>query len=834
MTSPPPQDASLAVYTRNQLLALYPSPLVPSRLEGMKELAEWYGEYTAPPSPPTQRHGLPSRPSHNGTDRGERSTPSRRPLQTDASNPFTNFGRFGVDGGLALEGDGLSGGRRRGERGERSHDKDLAPHLGGIGRGMGLRGDRDRDRDRERDRDRGERNGEGRRGGERDDERRGPRNGGLGELERRKESDLGALSKKDMRRGIGPADEGGWRNVGLSREEREKRLTRNQASGSSTVDSREPRRDRDRDAFSPSDSRSGGGSRLGGGGRPAWMDDEGGNTSSSSPAWMDAPASGNLSFGNGRDLIDEERKKDKEAKKADAEGASAWGAKSGGMDSIQAWKAQMKEMEQRERDKDLQAAGLPAPTREAASTAEARGSDAADAAQEKAQASVFSALSGGASGSAEEKSIFADLGIVRPPPGLVPPRPTEEPSEARAGGGGRGSRFARFFDGKPPTTQAQSPSMAAAEPPSVFGALMSGAGTSGGAVSAAGGAAGLPGPSKEDTESMARLLGMLQVQGARATSPTTAMKSPPQPQQPVTPRVLSPPVSNMHSPIASPAVSTDGGRSTSRFNFSKSTSAAPSQPPQHAPQPHSPPMANPSQPPPPPGFGFPLGPASPAIDPRSPPVQARPPPQLNGDGAHPVNPSSPPISQPKAGPSGPFSPPLLPPGMPPQFFSGPPGGGPPRFPPSQLPGMPPFAMGPDGRPIVPPPGSFAPNGPPPFPSPNMLRNGPLSPPLSPPNGLPFPPPHLMFGPGGPQGGPGPNGAPPPPPPGYGPPSHLAGRMPPPVGMGGPPPPPPPFGGLGGNPGADLMALLNSGASGARIGPMQGQQQQQPGVPARQA
>lgn len=32
-----------AVYSRAQLLALYSSPLVPNKLDGMKELSEWHG-----------------------------------------------------------------------------------------------------------------------------------------------------------------------------------------------------------------------------------------------------------------------------------------------------------------------------------------------------------------------------------------------------------------------------------------------------------------------------------------------------------------------------------------------------------------------------------------------------------------------------------------------------------------------------------------------------------------------------------------------------------------------------------------------------------------------
>ncbi|GAA5837321.1 hypothetical protein JCM11251_004966 [Rhodosporidiobolus azoricus] len=922
-------DPQQAVYTRNQLLAVYTSPLVPRRLDGMKELAEWYGEFTEPPSPPPQRHGLLSRPSHTGSerDRGERGTPSRRPLQTDPSNPFTNFGRFGVDGGLggALEeGLGSSGRRRRGERGA-DDNKEMPPHLGGS-RGSGLRGERnglgrgereeggtsptrerssfltDRFAELRSGADRERRNT--RNGAERD--REGGRSNGLGgEPERRKLSGDGAASvastldplsgasRKEMRRGIGPADEGGWRNVGLSREEREKRLIRNNASGTS-LDS--PRNDRDRDRTERGDRRDrdreferNANSRLGGG-RPSWMDDEG-PSSGGSPAWMDAPATGSLSFGSGGKVDEAEDKKEKEIGKPPGLGGMGVGGK-GGMDSIQAWKAQMKEMERKERERDLKAAGISVESPHGKEEQGTRESDAA-------QASVFSALTGSGSTAlaGNEKSIFEDLGITRPPPGLPLPKQAGvggEKPRATAGEGGRGSRFARFFDGKPPTTQAQSPSMSAAEAPSVFGALMAGSGTSGGATSTAGGAAGAAGPSKEDADSMARLLGMLQVSGARTSSPPTSMKSPPQPasphkhqQQP--PHVLPAPGTSTQPPsaLASPALSAatsnnTEGRSSSRFKFSKSAAASPAQPAQPAiPQTQSPALAGATQPPPP-GFGFPLS-GPPTADPRSPPQQSRPGPPNGSNGASSAAAISPPAPQQQQQPpqqqqqppqqhqlGGPFSPPPPLPGMPPPFFNGPPPPGA-RFPPGQLPpGMSPFALGQDGRPI-PPPGGFP--GPPPFPSPGgIMRNGPLSPPISnagsavslpspqaphpsqppQPNGLPFPPrsgplspplpgqpgpngmppfpppphsgpfppgamppPHLMF-----PGGPG--GPPPPPPLGFLPP-HLAGR--------GPPPPPPPgmFGGMGGgraNPGADLMALLNSGPAGTRIGPMgqpQGQQ-----------
>lgn len=38
----------MLVYSRAELLALYTSPLVPNKLEGMKELSEWHGCVRAP------------------------------------------------------------------------------------------------------------------------------------------------------------------------------------------------------------------------------------------------------------------------------------------------------------------------------------------------------------------------------------------------------------------------------------------------------------------------------------------------------------------------------------------------------------------------------------------------------------------------------------------------------------------------------------------------------------------------------------------------------------------------------------------------------------------
>ncbi|GAA5820759.1 hypothetical protein JCM3770_005958 [Rhodotorula araucariae] len=800
--APPFQDPAIvssqrpnAVYTRAQLLSLYASPLVPDKLEGMKELAEWHGEFADPPSPPVpQRLGLPSRPS----ERSERGTPRRLPADSSNASPFANFGRFGVDGGLgdgSLEGPGAATARRRGARGaDREVDKDVAPHLRGAAAGassgaagsgepgpgsptkerggFALANERERGERGERTKGRGGVAAEG-----------GLARGGERELRRRDEAELAAgLSKRDMRRGVGPADEGGWRNVGMSREEREKRLIRNQLSPSNSNTLEPNRRERgersdrgDRDRDGPS-SRSG---------RPAWMDDgsPSGSTGGASPAWMDAPASGNLSFdgtGHVRDGEDKAPLREELTMPSLASFSGGAGGKNG-LDGLQAFKAQMKERERKDREREMRAAGIPV-EHESAPAPATESSPALEPA----------------------KSIFEDLGISRatqPPPGLGGPA---------VGEGGRSSRFARFFDGKPTTQAAQQQPQASA-----FSSLLAGMG---GPEAPAGDGAG---PSKEDSDSMARLLGMLQVSGAKTASPLFGGSSPAAPQQAMSPSSLSsqvPSADASPAPTMSSARTADEGRASSRFTFSnRSTVASPATPA----APAAPGLQSPflSAPAPPPGFGLPSpqsqNAASPANtrSPPPPPPQARPL-QPNGDAHHGgSNGVSPPPHQAQFSPQGP-----PPPGMPPQFYGQ-------RFPPplpGQLPpGMPPpFAFGPDGRPLPPPPPPH-PGMLPPFASPTLLRaNGPLSPPpLASPNGASvspgaqrppfFPhgaplPPQLMYGPGPGVMSPPPGGMPFPPPP---PLHHLQGRM----------PPPPPMFTAGNNPGADLMALLNSGAAGQRIG-----------------
>ncbi|GAA5879535.1 hypothetical protein JCM16303_003239 [Sporobolomyces ruberrimus] len=895
------------VLSRTSILALYSSPLVPNKLEGMKELSEWYGEYSTPPSPPIQRSQLSSTSRQNSSSVVPQSTTTggrdgggggnhRRltPFNSD-SNPFANFGRFGVDGGLM--GEPLEMPRRRGGGGKSTGGedggKDLAPHLqqisGGGSPAMSNRktkedgttsgalpwstsGDSKRDSflKEERNNRSGLTSTRGNTGnGEIEPRRRG---GGLGNG-----VESSSTSAKD-RRGLGPADEGGWRSVGTTREEREKRLLRNQANSTGATDSprrfdRERRdnhergggdrdRDRDRSEREPYSSR-------GGRGGPAWMTDE--DSNSTAPTWMDSSARKDgleTSGGGGGGAIAEDEAI-LDVGTPSKKGAD-WQASSGpgGMDSIQQWKMQMKEMERKERERDLKDAGIEVPTQ----------------AQEERHEpeSVFSALTSPKPEPASTKSIFEDLGIVRSPavtpaapPGLTAPPGLQGPNPEQAAGagpGGRASRFAKFFDGKPqsPVTQAQQP------PPSVFGALM------GGGPTAPTNSAS-PGPSKEDAESMARLMGMLQVQGTRTESPIARQQAPVEP----TPSGYTSPAPHPEpaAPIPqSQPPAAEESRSSSRFKFSSSTArtaspsigtrSVPASQPQSAV--HSPTASNQSIPPPPapPGFGgYPAGPPpsqsraplnhlpaalSPADRMRSPPLPlpqsqqqqqnynnrsrtvstaselgSRPPSSNHLNHLPASSPLPLPLSMTHQQPqqaqqhhvnqnnSGP----LPPSAFPPQFYNGQ------RIPP---PGPHGLSMG------MYPPGANGQIPPPPPPqsmmNPEILRNlaaaaagnGMRSPPL-PGHSHPTSLPPQQQGPGmsygGPplplhgamvpphQGLPPPRGqqqmmfAPPPHPSQYPPPGGRPGMQGPGIGMS-----------MGGNAGADLMALLNSGGNGGiRIG-----------------
>lgn len=838
-------------------------------------------EVLPPPSPPQPRTSLPSR-AH-----GERSNSDRtsRRLQHAESSPFANFGRFGVDGGLSgeLEGAGARNRRTRGLAGAGTVgsaaaaaangevDKDAAPHLLGRDRSgaAALHSERERG---ERLRARGEREDGGRSGGLTGEADSNRRRGGAGS------SSLDALegqTKRDTRRGNGPADEGGWRNVGMTREGKST-LRRGLTEARSSVSNLSARTEREKrlgrnhsgsTADSPSSRREGGafGARSG---RPAWMDDEStsGQGGGASPAWMDAPATGKMSFdsdGHARDILEEERrdKRGPSSGKAAAREletynpAASGGGANGGMDSMQMFKAQMKERERRERERDLRARGLPIES------------------DEPAPREGDSALA-----PAPSKSILDDLGIARAPPGLGSPSPAAREVDSAVAdssrAAGRSSRFAKFFDGKPapqPAPAASSPADAASPgAASIFGSLMGGAG-----ASSHGGES--PAPSKEDADSMARLLGMLQVSGQRTASPNSTMKGGSGSASPNPLAALQGAASpaNVGSPSLSPAPGAsksqssrsggeDGQRSRSRFNFSSQAATpspgAPAQP--VAPSLQSPYAAAASLPPapsvlsPPPGLASPMsshapaatdGPSSPAGSVQSSrrgrpdqPPGLSPPQSMPNELQHSLSPPPPPGFPPQQqakqqpqppfyghGPSAPFppGPGIGLDGRPfPPHLPLPGGPGQPGLPPNMPP--PPFAFGPDGRPMplpFPPPpfASGGPGGPPkgmPFRG-NAPFGSPLSPPLaSPPNGtspggmrgqpaqFPFPPSPM----------PGLQGPMQPPPQMFPPPHFAPGRMP------LPPPnpnqgPPPPMFNLGGNAGADLMALLNSGSGGQRIG-----------------
>lgn len=152
------------------------------------------------------------------------STPGRshsgNVLASGRANPFTNFGRFGVDGGL--EGGEIINTKLG--SGDRRVGRDTAPHVGGLdGRGLGARHGRTLHTERERGDHFGRANGEGtsptkeHNTGFFSNEReraermkaRGEGLAGSGGRDRRDEQ-----SKKDRSR----VDEGGWRSVWTSGE----------------------------------------------------------------------------------------------------------------------------------------------------------------------------------------------------------------------------------------------------------------------------------------------------------------------------------------------------------------------------------------------------------------------------------------------------------------------------------------------------------------------------------------------------------------------------------------------------------------------------------------
>lgn len=117
-----------------------------------------------------------------------RSPPPPRAANITRANPFANFARFGVDGGL--EGEPVK------EKGR--SNRDAAPHLGGEGRALGGRNGKGGIEDKFASvttNGFGERRREGGGGRERESGREGVRDAGR--------------EKKE-----GRAEEGGWRSVG--------------------------------------------------------------------------------------------------------------------------------------------------------------------------------------------------------------------------------------------------------------------------------------------------------------------------------------------------------------------------------------------------------------------------------------------------------------------------------------------------------------------------------------------------------------------------------------------------------------------------------------------
>ena len=837
------------------------SSFLPANSRSLAFAWRTYSEVLPPPSPPQARASLNARSSHGERANSERS--SRR-LHAADSSPFANFGRFGVDGGLSGEADAASTRNRRGAKGafaaasSSEHDKDTAPHL--------LSRDRNADRgDRLRSRT-----------GLDDTPRRNAGGGAeMTESGRRRGLDAGgsswdapeSQSKRDARRGLGPADEGGWRNVGMTREgessppgshtpsslttssprdaEREKRLARNH--NSSVTDS--PASRRDGGAF---------GARTG---RPAWMDDESserresGGGGGGSPAWMDAPSTGKMSFdadGKARaspeDTSREKRNAGSKAtrqRELETYTPTGGAAAGGGMDGMQMFKAQMKEREKRERERDMRAKGLPI---------------------ESDEPSPSSRAEEPSSAAPQSKSIFEDLGIARAPPGLGSPSPAaREPVEGidqGRGGGGRSPVSPNFLDGKPAPAPAEAPTNSTG-PASIFESLMGGGGNgSNGPAAANYGQANAP--SKEDADSMARLLGMLQVSGKRGASPgvpTKGFEASAAAMAPLPPGLSKEPT-NSHADVPSPAPlpaqaasrgEEEAGRTKSRFKFSNPPPASSSQGPQGQ-QPAHASLQSPfvAAAHPPPGLASPARSRAPTTEgttlssngaPPQSPRSARAPETILSPAPPPGGPLGNSFSPPPPGglahPQQPFfghgGPPPPPSSQPP--FSPPPNGPDGRFLAHQGPGLgplpgsnqpprpnmappPPFGFGPDGRPIPPPPHlGFLPSfGAVNMPPQSMPPGGALSPALaSPPvvhtpgGGLRGPPSQFPF--------PGHGQMPPPPPPHlmFPPPHFNPGHMPLPPPPPGGPNQPSPLMNLGGNAGADLMALLNSGAGGQRIG-----------------
>lgn len=185
----------------------------------------------------------------------------------------------------------------------------------------------------------------------------------------------------------------------------------------------------------------------GGGSRPAWLDDETTSPASGTPAWMDAPATGTGTGGDNAPPVD----------------------------GIQAWKAQMKEMERKEKAKEDEANGnVPGNSSHGDSIPETSSGPPPGLPIPSQSAPMLSPSSVANGPSTETKSDV----------------PVSVPVVAA---GGRSSRFAKFFDGKQPSASTGG----VATTPTLEGL----------------GSAKAETTSPADKESMSRLMGMLQGSG---------------------------------------------------------------------------------------------------------------------------------------------------------------------------------------------------------------------------------------------------------------------------------------------------------------------------------
>lgn len=569
---------------------------------------------------------------------------------------------------------------------------------------------------------------------------------------------------------------------------------------------------------------------------PSWMADE------AEPSWMtDEPAQATAPSKTAFNAFSSPRKGDAGAHDEDGAGGAA------GMDSIQAFKAQMKERERLERARSGTPGTIDALRQPPGLERRAAGEEAERASGERNAGGVgggiFDNFSRNASGAAPEANNRA----ASEEPANSPA--TAAPSHDSAAGGaeppglpGRSSRFARFFDGKP-----RDPHAAALAAQQKYAELQSP--TSATAPEAEAGATPRAGQSLTINE----LFGGMSVAGqAQGQSQQESVKSP-LPRSPGPPPVPPPglqqaraaaeaaqqqqqaPQGQKHSESDAPQKPV-AGQSLSVADLFKGLGLPPQQQQQHAQaqqQPHTPTSQQPHTPT---SQGPPLSPAIQQHQHQQGPPQLHRPASAQQQHQQQQQQQGPPSHSPSMQQGGfGYGPGVAPP-SPHEQFTFPPGGPPGGFPG----GRPPFAMDPRmlGRPGGPPQG-MPPGYPPHLAAAlNGMPRGGVPP------GMGFPPPPSGMFPG--NGGMPPRG---PPPPGMGLPPHIQQQlmsMPPHVqhqflaqhfGAGSPSGPPPgplsphhqPQGSYGGGPGpygspnaqlpppltaANVMAMLGQRPAGA--------------------